>query len=171
MWNKTAPEPPKSNYTSPEQVVRKIKERAVIGSSIIIRGDLNGEEDVLIQGKIEGKVSLKNHNVTIGEKGRVEADIYAKLITVEGEFRGNLYGSEKIIIRRSGRLRGNLVAPLISLEDGASFKGKIDMEVATGKSADKAVRPTIRKRPENKQSTATQKKVLLKASADLGSNR
>ena len=169
MWNKTAPEPPKSNYTSPEQVVRKIKERAVIGSSVIIRGDLSGEEDVLIQGKIEGKVSLKNHNVTIGEKGRVEADIYAKLITVEGEFRGNLYGSEKIIIRRSGRLRGNLVAPLISLEDGASFKGKIDM--ATGKSADNAVRPTIRKRPENKQSTATQKKVPLKASADLGSNR
>lgn len=171
MWKKPGPEPPKSEYTSPKEVVREIKERAVIGATLVMRGDLAGDEDVIIQGRIEGKVTLKNHNVTVGQKGRVDADIYAKLISVEGEVRGNLYGSEKIIVRRSGRLRGNLIAPRISLEDGASFKGKIDMEVASKKPAQAGPRPTIKKQPENKKRTAVAQKSPAQIAPGGGSNR
>ena len=86
----------------------------------------------MIQGRVEGKVDLKQNNVTIGKSGRVKADIYGKLVTIEGEVEGNLFGQEQIIVRGTGDVRGNISAPRVSIEDGARFKGSIDMENKSG---------------------------------------
>jgi cytoskeletal protein CcmA (bactofilin family) len=103
-------------------------ERATIGPSIAIQGDVTGEEDLVIQGRVDGKVDLKQHSVTVGKNGRVRADVYGRTITIEGEVQGNLYGEEQIVVRQSGRVEGNITAPRVTLEDGARFKGSIDME-------------------------------------------
>lgn len=110
----------------------KAKERATIGPSISINGDLTGEEDLLIQGKVQGQINLKQHNVTVGEEGRVEANVHARRIEVEGSVRGDLQAEEQVVIRRSANVQGNLVAPRISLEDGCKFKGSVEMESASG---------------------------------------
>ena len=101
---------------------------AIIGPKIRIRGDLSGDEDILIQGRVEGTIELKENSLTIGENGSVKANAVAKSITIEGEVEGDLYGADKIVIRQSSNVRGNLVAPRVSLEDGAKFRGSIDME-------------------------------------------
>ena len=106
--------------------------RTLIGSSTSIKGELAGEEDLLIQGQFEGTINLKKSHVTIGKSGRIEADIYGKLITIEGKVQGNLFGEEKIVIRQSGRVRGNMLAPRVNVEEGAKFQGNIDMDTQDG---------------------------------------
>ena len=103
------------------------KGQALIGSSIKIEGSLSGGEDLFVEGKIDGKIELDQHNVTIGTNGRIKADIHGRSVIVMGEVKGNLYGSEQIILRKSCKVRGNLFAPRVSLEDGSDFKGSIDM--------------------------------------------
>ena len=102
--------------------------RAVIGPSIVIKGDLSGDEEVLVQGKIEGTVQLRNNNLTVGTEGSVKANVRAQVINIEGAVEGDLIGDERIIIHQSGNVRGNLIAPRVILEDGAKFKGSIDMD-------------------------------------------
>ncbi|HKI86242.1 MAG TPA: polymer-forming cytoskeletal protein [Thermoanaerobaculia bacterium] len=104
---------------------------ATIGPSISITGELSGEEDLIIDGRIEGKVNLEKQNVTVGKAGRVKADIVAKNIQVEGQVEGNLLGEEGVVIHQSGKVKGNIVAPRVSLENGSKFKGAIDMEPRT----------------------------------------
>ncbi len=166
MWKKTDQETAEPTYT-PNSSVDKLKERATIGASIFVRGDLEGEEDLMVQGRVEGKIDLSKNNVTIGSKGRVKADVYAKIISVEGEVEGNLFGAEKIIIRKSGRVKGNLVAPRVSLEDGSNFKGSIDMD-SSGRTRDED-KPRITspmKSSNDKGKADTPKKVPLGLSAD-----
>jgi cytoskeletal protein CcmA (bactofilin family) len=103
-------------------------ERATIGPSIFIKGDLSGEEDLVIEGQVEGKVDLKQNNVTIGKNGRVKADLFGRVVTIEGEVDGNVFAREQAILRQSGAIRGNITAPRVVLEDGSRFKGSIDME-------------------------------------------
>jgi cytoskeletal protein CcmA (bactofilin family) len=103
------------------------REHAVIGPTISVKGDLTGEEDLLIEGRVEGKIELRHHSVTVGKNGHIKADIYGKTITVEGTVEGNLYGEEQLIVRQSGTVRGNIVSPRVALEDGSNFKGSIDM--------------------------------------------
>ncbi|HYK87190.1 MAG TPA: polymer-forming cytoskeletal protein [Acidobacteriota bacterium] len=99
----------------------------MIGPSIFIKGELKGEEDLIIEGRVEGKIEFRQNNVTIGKNGRVKADIFGKHISVEGEVQGNLMGEEQVLLRQSGNLRGNITAPRVTLEDGCHFKGSIDM--------------------------------------------
>ena len=100
---------------------------ATLGPSLVIRGTLSGQEDLLIEGQVEGEISLRKHSVTVGQKGRVKADIFSKSICVEGEVHGNLFGEDNVTIRRSGKVKGNVTSPRVSLEDGSKFKGAIDM--------------------------------------------
>ncbi|MEZ5567526.1 MAG: polymer-forming cytoskeletal protein [Halioglobus sp.] len=111
----------------------------MIGPSIRIKGEVTGEEDLLIQGKVEGTISLKDQELSVGESGRVTADITARVVKIEGEVTGDITGSEKVVIARSGNVRGNIVAPRVTLEDGAIFKGSIDMD--PGETV--AARPTL----------------------------
>lgn len=101
---------------------------ATIGPSIFIKGDLSGEEDLVIQGSVEGTINLKQNNLTIGHEGKVNANIQAHTIIVEGTLKGDVFGEEKVIIKKTGNVQGNLSAPRVSLEDGAKFKGSMDMD-------------------------------------------
>jgi len=104
-----------------------------IGSTIHIKGDVTGDEDLIIHGHVEGKINLKDHNVIIGKNGKVEANINAKQIVVEGELNGDLNGEEKVVIRETGNVLGNVISPRVTLEDGAMFKGSIEMEPRNNK--------------------------------------
>ena len=101
---------------------------AAIGASIRIKGDVTGDENLIIQGHVEGTIKVQGHNVTISKTGRVKANIEANQIIVEGELQGDMLGDEKVIIRDTGNVHGNIVAPRVTLEDGALFKGSIEME-------------------------------------------
>ena len=121
---------------------------ATIGSSISIKGDVEGDEDLLIEGRIEGEIKLMKNNVVVGSSGRVKADIYGKMISVEGEVRGNLTGEERVVVRDSGHVEGNIRSPRVTLEDGARFRGSIDM----GEDAASGAGPKDQKSPEASQS-------------------
>lgn len=134
MWKKEEPTEPMparrpAAELSYEQVVpRKAEgERATIGRSITIKGEVNGDEDLLIQGRVDGSVNLKQHAVTVGPEGEVKADIGARVIAVEGTVEGNLSAQEQVILRGSARVQGNITAPRVVLEDGARFRGGVDM--------------------------------------------
>lgn len=116
----------------------------MIGPSIKIKGEVSGEEDLLIQGRVEGTINLKSYEVSVGQSGQVFADIKAKVVKIEGEVTGDISGQENVVISKSGNVRGNIVAPRVTLEDGAIFKGSIDMdpgEAAAGKVAPAAQKP------------------------------
>ena len=123
--------PPRPAAPAPAQSAetpRRTTERATIGPSIFIKGDLTGDEDLVIEGRVEGKVDLKQNNVTVGKNGRVRADVFGRVVTIEGEVDGNVFAQEQAILRQSGAIRGNITAPRVILEDGSRFKGSIDME-------------------------------------------
>ncbi len=100
----------------------------MIGPSIEIKGTVTGDEDLVIQGKVEGSIDLGAHEVTVGESGKVNADITARTVRIDGEVSGDIRGNEKVVISKSGNVRGNITAPRMTLEDGAIFKGAIDMD-------------------------------------------
>jgi cytoskeletal protein CcmA (bactofilin family) len=102
-------------------------ERGAIGRSITIRGEVTGDEDLLIQGRVEGSVDLQQHAVTVGPEGDVKASIRGRIVTVEGTVHGDLTAQEQIILRSSARVQGDLSAPRVVIEDGASFRGGVDM--------------------------------------------
>ncbi len=108
---------------------------AVIGQSIRIDGDVRGEEDLRIEGDIRGTIRLLNHSLTIGTKGRLKADVYAESITVDGEVNGDMFASGCINIHSSARVNGNVVASRVDLDEGARFKGSIDMDPETVEAA------------------------------------
>lgn len=103
---------------------------ACIGATLRIRGDLSGDEDLILQGALEGTVELRKHQLTIGKDGSLNATVHARVIEVEGRVEGDLHGEERVVLRGSANVKGNIVAPRVSLEDGCRFKGAIDMEPA-----------------------------------------
>ena len=114
----------------PERAKRAPSGVATVGPSIAIDGTVTGDEDLLVQGKVTGKITLVDNTVTIGDGGRVKAEIHAKSISVEGQVEGDLVGGEEVVIHPSGSVQGNILAPRVSLESGCRFKGSIDMEKA-----------------------------------------
>ncbi len=104
---------------------------AVIGPSITIKGDVTGDEDLTILGKVQGTVNLAQHNVTIGPSGRVKADVRGRMVIVEGEVDGDLKAGEQIILRHTAKVEGSISAPRVALEDGAVFRGAIEMDSAS----------------------------------------
>jgi cytoskeletal protein CcmA (bactofilin family) len=122
-----SPAPPPVAARAPEPP-RQTRVAATIGPSIAIKGDVTGEEDLIVEGRIEGKILLKANSVTIGRNGRVKANVYANSIMVEGEVEGDLIGKDEVVIRQSGKVKGNVAAPRVVLDSGARFQGSIDME-------------------------------------------
>jgi cytoskeletal protein CcmA (bactofilin family) len=112
----------------PEMPLRSAREAAVIGPSIQINGDLSGEEDLVIQGKVNGTIQLREKSLTVGNQGQVDANVLAHSIIVEGKVNGDLYGSERVCIRKTGNVNGNIVSPKVSLDEGCRFRGSIDMD-------------------------------------------
>src|SRR5215213_2822097 len=145
--------PPRPAAPAPAQSAetpRRTTDRATIGPSIFIKGDLTGDEDLVIEGRVEGKVDLKQNNVTVGTNGRVRADVFGRVVTIEGEVDGNVFAQEQAILRQSGAIRGNITAPRVILEDGSRFKGSIDMEPPK-ENASQHSRPSEPHREQNRE--------------------
>lgn len=104
--------------------------QAIIGNSIRIQGEVTGDEDLTIQGHVDGSVNLDQHSVTVGADGEVKGDIVARVIAVEGQVNGDLTADEQIVVRSSARVEGDISAARVVLEDGAYFRGGVDMENA-----------------------------------------
>ena len=103
-------------------------EVAQIGKSVVIRGELTGSEDLLLDGEIEGTIELHQNALTVGPNGRVRAHINAKEVIIHGKVDGNVTGTERVELRRSGVLVGDIKTQRIVIEDGAYFKGVVDVE-------------------------------------------
>ena len=103
---------------------------ATIGPSITFKGDVSGDEDLMIQGRVEGKVKLGKHNVTVGPDGRVKADVLGRTVVIEGQVEGDIRAEEQIILRHTAKVEGTIAAPRVTLEDGAMFRGGIEMDAA-----------------------------------------
>ena len=97
-------------------------------SSVVIKGELDGSEDLTIEGHVEGKIELRDHTLTIGPNGRIKAQVFAKAVIVLGELVGNINASEKVDIRDNGSVDGDIVAPRVAIAEGAHFRGSIDMQ-------------------------------------------
>ena len=123
-------EGPVASASQPHPAIRAdSRDAAVVGPSIQIDGDVRGEEDLLIKGHINGTVRLVNNSVTIGPEGSIKADVHAQIVYVEGAVQGDLFASERVDIRKDAKVSGSITAPSVSLDEGAKFKGTIEMDV------------------------------------------
>jgi cytoskeletal protein CcmA (bactofilin family) len=124
-----SPAPPVAHGPEPEGR-RHMEARDVvnIGKSVVIKGELNGSEDLTVEGHVEGKIELREHALTIGPHGRIKAEVFAKSVIVLGEVNGNITASEKVDIRDNGSVDGNIVSPRVAIAEGAHFRGSIDMQ-------------------------------------------
>ena len=110
-------------------------DQATIGKGLLVKGEITGSESLYIDGKVEGSINLPGNRVTVGRNGQVAASIIAREIVVLGKIRGNVSASDRVDIRAEGSLSGDVAAARISIEDGAFFKGGIDIRKPEGKAA------------------------------------
>lgn len=162
--NQTASAPPareQTGGTTPAASPNRVRERrqSVLSPSMAIKGDISGTEDLILEGKMEGTINLPKNEVHIGPDGQVKADLTAMKVSIEGRVTGDIRGSERVVIKHSGKVEGNIVAPRVVLEDGCQFKGSVEMNTSgavTGNS-------TKSQDPKPTQDSSRQK-------ADAGSN-
>jgi cytoskeletal protein CcmA (bactofilin family) len=114
----------------PEPRRQQLMERDVvnIGKSVVIKGELNGSEDLTVEGHVEGKIELRDHVLTIGPNGKIKAQVFAKAVIVLGEVNGNVTATEKVDIRDGGSVDGDIVSPRVAIAEGAHFRGSVDMQ-------------------------------------------
>jgi len=111
-----------------------------IGKSVVIKGELNGSEDLTIEGHVEGTIHLRDHVLTIGPNGRIKAQVFAKSVIVLGEVTGNVTASDKVDIRDNGSVDGDIIAPRVAIAEGAHCRGSVDMQ-RKGTAATAAAQP------------------------------
>ena len=99
-----------------------------IGKSVVIKGELNGSEDLTIEGHVEGTIQLREHVLTIGPNGKIKAQVFAKSVIVLGEVTGNVTASDKVDIRDNGSVDGDIISPRVAIAEGAHFRGSVDMQ-------------------------------------------
>jgi cytoskeletal protein CcmA (bactofilin family) len=104
------------------------KDLVNIGKSVVIKGELNGSEDLTIEGHVEGTIQLRDHVLTIGPNGRIKAQVFAKAVIVLGEVTGNVTASDKVDIRDNGSVDGDIISPRVAIAEGAHFRGSVDMQ-------------------------------------------
>ena len=124
-----APVQPATVSAAPQPEIRRNERDVVnIGKSVVIKGELNGSEDLTVEGQVEGKIELKDHVLTIGPNGKIKAQVFAKAVIVLGEVNGNVTASEKVDIRDGGSVDGDIVSPRVAIAEGAHFRGSVDMQ-------------------------------------------
>ena len=111
----------------------KSGEFALIGKSVVIKGELSGSEDLYLDGQVEGSIELRDHNLTVGPNGSVKANVSAKGVVIQGKLEGSLTASERVELRQSAVVTGDVMTQRISIEEGAFLKGKVDIQKASGK--------------------------------------
>ena len=115
-----------------------------IGKSVVIKGELNGSEDLTIEGHVEGTIQLRDHVLTIGPNGRITAQVFAKSVIVLGEVIGNVTASEKVDIRDNGSVDGDVISPHVVIAEGAHFRGSVDMQRKPGQAASGLAKPEVK---------------------------
>src|SRR5437762_1256126 len=127
-----APQPPAPTTAGagprPETSQQMEKDIVNIGKSVVIKGELNGSEDLTIEGHVEGTIQLRDHVLTIGPNGKIKAQVFAKAVIVLGEVTGNVTASDKVDIRDNGSVDGDIVSPRVAIAEGAHFRGSVDMQ-------------------------------------------
>jgi cytoskeletal protein CcmA (bactofilin family) len=124
-----------------------------IGKSVVIKGELNGSEDLTIEGQVEGKIELRQNVLTIGPNGKIKAQLFAKAVIILGEVTGNVTATEKVDIRDNGSVDGDIAAPRVAIAEGAHFRGSIDMQRSGG---GKATETKTEQRPAASTSHSSQ---------------
>src|SRR6267143_1654084 len=119
------------------------EEPASIGKSIVINGELSGSEDLTIEGRVDGKIELRDHVLTVGSNGKIKAQISAKAIVILGQVTGNLTATEKVDIKENGSVEGDIIAPRVAIADGSHFKGSVDMQRKEGSNGDRVLSTPI----------------------------
>ncbi len=132
------PVPPPPAFEPPARPAAAVGEQATIGKGLFIKGEITGSESLFIDGKIEGSINLPGNRLTVGRNGQVSASITAREIVVLGKVRGNVSATDRVDIRAEGSLTGDVAAARISIEDGAFFKGGIDIRKPESKPEAKA---------------------------------
>jgi cytoskeletal protein CcmA (bactofilin family) len=117
---------PASSWRAPSS---SSTDMSVVGPSLVIKGELEAGEDLLIEGRVEGTIKHTAEQLLIGQSGILKADIRARNVVIEGEVEGDIYGSESVSIRETAKVRGNVFTPKVSISEGAHFKGGVDMDV------------------------------------------
>ena len=110
-------------------------EGAHIGKSVVIKGELSGSEDLYVDGKVEGKIELRNHSLTVGPNGNVKADVSAKSVVIQVKLDGTVIASDRVELRKSAVVTGDVITQRIAIEEGALLKGKVDVQKEAGKAA------------------------------------
>lgn len=119
--------PPLNARPAPKAAASSARNGTRIGNSISIKGDIIGDEDIYLDGIIEGAIKLESHTLTIGPNGNVQADVSARSVILLGNLKGNVRASGHVEIRRTGSFEGDILASRIIMEDGAGFRGSIDI--------------------------------------------
>ena len=119
--------PPRPAEAARSEPLRSV-EVATIGKSVVVKGELSGSEDLIIDGEVEGSISLRGQTLTVGPNGRVHANIEARNVILHGRVDGDISASDRVDLRKSASLSGNISTARISIEDGAFFKGSIDIQ-------------------------------------------
>ena len=105
---------------------------AHIGKSVLVKGELSGSEDLYLDGEVEGNIELRDHSLIVGPHGRVRANVHARDVVVHGKVDGNIRGTERVELKKSAVLVGDISTQRIIVEDGAFFKGAVDIQKAEG---------------------------------------
>jgi cytoskeletal protein CcmA (bactofilin family) len=134
--------PPPAFEPAPRPAAVSASDQATIGKGLVIKGEITGTESLFVDGRVEGSINLPGNRVTVGTNGQVAASITAREIVVLGKIRGNVVASDRVDIRKEGALTGDVAAARISIEDGAFFKGGIDIRKPEAKTAAPGAPPT-----------------------------
>jgi cytoskeletal protein CcmA (bactofilin family) len=110
---------------------------AQIGKSVVVKGELTGSEDLYVDGQIEGSIALKDNSLTVGPHGQVKASVEAKAVVVQGKLEGNIKANERVELRKSAVVTGDIITQRIAIEEGAYLKGKVDIQGKVDKAAGK----------------------------------
>jgi cytoskeletal protein CcmA (bactofilin family) len=108
---------------------------AHIGKSVVVKGDLSGSEDLYVDGNVEGSIELRNNSLTIGPNGKIKATVTAKTVVIMGKIEGAVTASDRIELKKSAIVNGDLTTQRIAIEEGAAFQGKVDIQREAGKAA------------------------------------
>jgi cytoskeletal protein CcmA (bactofilin family) len=132
-----------------EAVRQMNKDVLNIGKSVVFKGELSGSEDLFIEGTVEGKIELRDHVLTIGPNAKIKAELFAKIVVVLGEVVGNITVSEKLDIRDSGSVDGDIVSPIVAIAEGAHLRGSVDMQKKPAAAAvpPQAAKPEVKLAP------------------------
>jgi len=153
-----APAGPAATPNRPESSHKLERDIVNIGKSVVIKGELNGSEDLTIEGQVEGTIQLRDHILTIGANGKIKAQIFAKAVIVLGSVTGNVTASEKVDIRDNGSVDGDIISPRVAIAEGAHFRGSVDMQR-------KGAQPGQQKAASSSQSEKAQASALAQPQA------